>query len=485
VNQFLDREASTLLFGADSYHPPVRVSRIKGARIIWLNDDAMRADPTFTILGSDRSRYARHIVDSCGFEIVDAEAGASRHDLTIAYADRYGGNGIGHNGGSGRSAYLNGYHVKGIGRTPLLSCLASPAHASGTSSLAASMREAIYSRIVAARFPHSAVPTLAIIDADMEDQRLSGKPPSERRALLVRPAFIRPAHFERAVAFVCDNPYEGVIDHARVQSFFRCAVELFGRDGVSDMYRQFWVRWAEQLAYGFAHRMPHGSNTTSNIAIDGRLVDFGSMSAVPSWANIATMIQHQPFSALLGILERALRSISYYFSRHFDSTLSSENAIAHSMDAARNAFRRGMAKQTLALLGIDDAPEHSGIQQAVWPLVKNLVAHYQASVSNLEQATMLGNAWDLPSVWLPSAPSHLQPLRQLLLDFVPPQSRDRSHTKSLELSDEGEGLQREGLRQRIKAFLDSQVDTIDTDAVHGFIRQHTPDHQWHDPLADT
>src|ERR1700681_3918252 len=50
----------------------------------------------------------------------------------VALADRYGGMGIGPNGGSGRAGYLAGVHIKGIGPTDLIGSGNDGFHATGS-----------------------------------------------------------------------------------------------------------------------------------------------------------------------------------------------------------------------------------------------------------------------------------------------------------------------------------------------------------------
>jgi hypothetical protein len=84
-------------------------------------------------------------------------------DQKYAVADRYGGAGIGRNGGSGRNALVNGFLVKGVGRTPLVGQSTPLSHASGGAYLEECVREAIFSEVVSHDFPYGAVPALGIL----------------------------------------------------------------------------------------------------------------------------------------------------------------------------------------------------------------------------------------------------------------------------------------------------------------------------------
>lgn len=420
------------LFGTACNHVPVPMKRLSGARLLWLNRRAMPGDPQFSAVGGDEDAYARHILDACAYEVDAASSLApdalSTH-LPIGFADRYGGAGIGHNGGSGRGINFNGYQIKGVGRTPLVSCLTKESHASGGAYLEECVRETIFSEVVAAEFPHGVIPTLAIIDTGLTQTWDTARgPKNERRTLLVRPCFLRPAHFERALGFVAGAPKEGIQDHARVVQVFGVAESIYGRSGLLQMYDDLWIKWARQLGYSFVHRLPHGSNTTSNISFDGRLVDFGATSAVPSWANTATSYFHHPFKDQFECIVRAIESLSYYFGRHLDPRLANENAIANAVASARKEYQQAVCCETLRLCGVPRSianaaacEEQSG---ALWNVVSTVIAHYQVEQIDLVDAVPpLRLPWDLHCVWSYNVPRHLQALRSVLDNLVPPESR--------------------------------------------------------------
>lgn len=425
---WLNTEQSSVLFGPNAFHLPVKLWKLRHARILWLNELAAGLDPNFRDMGFSLARYEEHILSSCAYAIKEnnAKAKGAFEDAHIeGYADRYGGPGIGLNGGSGRAAVINGYLVKGVGRTPLVSPLTEESHASGGAYLEESVRETIYSEIVRAEFPHSAVPILAIIDTGLEQiwKTASGSK-TERRVLIVRPCFVRPAHFERATAFYSGDVHEGANDTKRVSQFFSSAVSLFGKDELCAAYETLWTNWAQQLAYSFVHRLPHGSNTVSNICFDGKLLDFGAMSAVPSWAMTATMMSQQSIISLFHFLPATIRSLSYFFGRFLDPRFSSEKIIGCLADTARLEFRHTLVRETLRLLGVQqDVANVAATGADFEELRKTVVAlinHFQRERIDMVVSTPAPKLkWDIDAIWSDNTPSHLRDIKAIVKNMIP------------------------------------------------------------------
>ena len=418
---WLSAEECVTFFGARSFHEPVSLQRLKNGSILWLNQKVAHGDPHFD---GDMAAYERHLLSSCAYVLVQGHEADVTGERITAYADRYGGAGIGNNGGSGRAAIFNGYLVKGIGRTRLVSALTEQAHASGGAYLEESVRDTIYSEIVRAEFPCSAVPVLAIIDTGLVQvwDEASG-PKVERRTLVIRPCFLRPAHFERATAFISDNPKEGSIDSLRVGATFRHAIGLFGRSDLAERYELFWLRWARQLAYSFVHRLPHGSNTVSNICLDGKLLDFGAMSALPSWANAATMQSRQSFITQANLLTRLIRAGGYSFGRYLDARFSDEDCINQLAATAQLEYRRVIVTEGLRLCGVtrsvaEQVARGKGFEPT-WSILVDLIAHFQREqIDMVESTPEVQLKWDLCDVWKTNPPEHLRELQAIVHSLV-------------------------------------------------------------------
>jgi len=457
---WLDAAHSEWLFGEGSHHVPVGLRRIENARLLWLNQDAAQADPHFAHCGGDLARYAEHLLAACAWLIDDQPSAGGAGEQAIGHADRYGGPGIGMNGGSGRAALVNGYLVKGVGRTPLVSAMTDAGHASGGAYLEESVREVIYGEIVRAEFPHSAIPALAIIDTGLvQVWNESAGPRPERRTLLVRPCFMRPAHFQRATGFYSCYPKEGMFDSLRVATMFERAGAAWGGPGLAATYEAFWLNWACQLAYSFVHRLPHGSNTISNICLDGKLLDFGATSAVPSWANAATMLAPLPFARHFEVLPAALRSNACFFGRYFDNSFAGAQWIDQLVERARLVYRETLMTQALRLCGVDREPALQAAQDwssnGLWDTLGAVIARFQKERIDMVEATPQPRLeWDLATVWDEAPAPHLHALRALLDTLVPAGERAATRQRCARLCATRSSLFREETKRAIYRAVD-------------------------------
>jgi hypothetical protein len=304
---------------------PVNLKKISGAKVVWVNQYALNEDPRYISKRHEYSSPEAYILEHCAYSAVENDITDHSVPWHLGYADRYGGNGISTNGGSGRAAIVNGYYVKGTGRTDLLGKNTDITHISGKACLDECIREAIFSEIVRRKFPHSGVPTLAIID--IHDTDISGSPPYPRfkhRALLVRPVFIRPAHFQRAVTFTGVDARGGYQDSLRVNEMFSRASEIYGKSLLQKTMLDLPRRWIDQSTYGYVNRIRPGAYSTSNIGIDGKLVDFGAMTSVPCWSNHIYMINEQPFRQNTDQIFRLTVDLYFYCAKYLGDNLFSD-----------------------------------------------------------------------------------------------------------------------------------------------------------------
>jgi hypothetical protein len=404
------------LISAANGHLALPAQRCGSASLLWVNPRARQIDPEAFDRFGDMYHYGRHLLDKCAYLI--ASNGHVDDEFVV---DRYGGSGIGHNGGSGRAGFINGYNVKGIGRTPLVSALTPQSHASGGAYLEECVRETIFSEIAALRLPHSAVPTLAIIDTgEIQDWKTTWMPTMERRTLLVRPAFLRPAHFERATGFISQNAREGGLDETRVERMFQQLLTRLTPGDVMQVYHALWTRWTEQLAWGFVNRLPHVSNTTSNISLDGRLVDFGAMTAVPSWARIASSYHREGFLEQINAIQNGVKSIGYYFGKHILGSQLLKGEREKSVSQVARRYELAMAREILNLLGVGWLWEMQYSQSAkecerLRLMVRRLALHFNCdSVDMLEYTPAPRLQFDLDEFWRSTDAPHLGELREEL-----------------------------------------------------------------------
>ena len=156
------------------------------ARVLWLNHRWFAEQGLDSLDASTKAQLHDWLIADFAFETAEADSA----DRTVR-ADRYGGTDGATHGGSGRCAVVGAFNAKGVGRTPLVPEGVDWTHAHGLLSLDEAVREAISAEIAHAELPYGAVPVIAILDGGGEYWTPEGQ--SHRRAILVRPNFVRPA----------------------------------------------------------------------------------------------------------------------------------------------------------------------------------------------------------------------------------------------------------------------------------------------------
>lgn len=281
---------------------------LAGARLLWLNARWFAAN---------------------GFDLSDPEIAAEiegwllQHFGVIAddspdpsstlFAERYGGtHGIVH-GGSGRAGSRDGFNAKGIGRTPLVGTRSDFHHVHGALWLYEAVREIIASEIADAELPRGAVPIIALLDTG-QDLRFPDQ--LVRRAIIVRPDFVRPAIFERSVFFGTSGTFgsDQALDASRVRAAVKAAATGSHPFGTDLSIESIFEGIAVQLGAGRALRLWQGQFTSSNIAIDGAWADFGAFCAMPDWR-----CAERGFGARFGtdelLIYNTVRSICFYWAK--------------------------------------------------------------------------------------------------------------------------------------------------------------------------
>jgi hypothetical protein len=261
---------------------PVRA--LKNARVLWINNRWFIEAGIDCLNLAVREQIVAWLLEDFAVDAV-AESGAAQSG--VLFADRYGASDGAAHGGSGRCGAKGVFNAKGIGRTPLASPHVDFAHAHGCMSLAEAMREVVNSEIAAAEMPYGAVPIIAVIDAGMEFRSTPQGTP-ERRGIVVRPNALRPAHFERSILFgdAGSSNSAQYLDALRTRDAIRAVTReaALGETNCAfeDLSLMF-TKFAAQIGFARAHRLWQGRFLSSNVSVDGALLDFGSFRSVPSW----------------------------------------------------------------------------------------------------------------------------------------------------------------------------------------------------------
>ncbi|PFG56474.1 YdiU/UPF0061 family uncharacterized protein [Vibrio sp. ES.051] len=273
---------------------PFECRRLKGAEVVWLNKELLRL---YGISGQIEE-IENLLLDEFAY-VSDGYTEDYRllgERRKVFWADRYGSRHEVCNGGSARCGFDGAFQVKGIGITPLLAQNMSESHSTGKLFLDEAISEAIWGEICQKHLPLGAIRTVAIIKTNVEQEFLYlDDKPKKPCALAIREFAIRPAHFERATFFwpSYDNKKLRLNDANRVREAIKYLniasevgnEELSTKDELLTCLDSLISKIAKQIAYSRIKGIPHGSLTSSNIGIDGRFLDFGTITAVPDFGN--------------------------------------------------------------------------------------------------------------------------------------------------------------------------------------------------------
>ena len=306
---------------------PFRARRLARASVAWLNERWFLERGVDVADPATRARAGAWLVDELGYQVPDPgdPDDAYGADERIFHADRYGGSGHVPHGGSGRAGLAGCFQAKGIGPTPLVGDVRAWTYSHGRAWLEEGLREAICAEIAAAELPHGALPVIAVLDAGLRHRLPSGEL-GERRAIVVRPAALRLAHFERAPMFRAADEQgaerqtseTGDVDRVRgaIRAFQAgLAGEPAAGVRVSGLAEAL-ERVAEQAASGQVHRLCHGGYLTSNVTLNGELLDFGSFRSVGDWSKVFPLDNMPGFGDELLLLVPAIQSLCFFFRKY-------------------------------------------------------------------------------------------------------------------------------------------------------------------------
>lgn len=455
-------------FGPHAGDTPCRASSVRDPSLLWFNDAVADGLPALRDL--DPAARRRRVLEDCAWHAqVDGwEDSATSGTLPVGVADRYGGSGIGTNGGSGRAWYVAGYHVKGIGRTPLIGRGVDAAHASGGAYLEEIVRETIFAELHRLEFPHGAVPMLAIIDlgVDVVWKTVHGDK-RERQVLAVRPAMLRPAHFERALQHASSQTFGGAVDAERVTARIERLLALLPPTAIEAGLRTWATGWAEQIGYGYVHRLAHGGLSTSNVTWSGALLDFGACSAMPDWRAYLLNDNGRRFEPSSDVVTAALESLatSWYFAT--DALPVARETLQKIAADARVALARRVLREARRLDGDLPSQAHEAVaaldDAACLHCLDTLFANRLYPHAFPALGERRGEDWASALPSLVDAPQ-ADALRQARAKFI---ARPRPQ------------LHREAMRDRLHAAVD-RLDAhgrIDPDSVTRFIANEVAKHR--------
>ncbi|EBE7826038.1 MchC protein [Salmonella enterica subsp. enterica serovar Javiana] len=320
--------------------------------LIWCNNDV---------------RDEEKLKKSCSYIISLGSVAPSK----VFYAERYGGSGIQRNGGGARCGFDGRYQIKGIGANPLVGQGTDGRHSNGALGAVHAVYEALWGDALEQILPYGAVRTEAILLTNIySDKVYDITKRKSRRALMIRDPVVRPAHFERAPYFRPQQKYaaELIHDAQRVRSVIsmlpanlplpgggpsedaKSNLRLYCIEGLCELAR----REAWQMAF-CRTRFLRLTTSPSNIAMDGRLMDFNGLSCLfpGNYPNDfgqqlrLNELMKEPMVLQQGLVDLCLYLGKYSFDHEF--TLFARQEIEFTF---QNTFREACYYCYLELLGI-------------------------------------------------------------------------------------------------------------------------------------
>jgi hypothetical protein len=285
----------------------------------------------------------------------------------VYYAERYGGASIGGNGGGGRCGLAENVQIKGIGKSAVIGIHTDYWHSHGAASLEEGVREALWGEICHMTLPfggvriHGLITTGTQIPYDHAQKGHSLAP----RALIVRQQSLRPAHFMRAIYFTPDIGVYGnrTGDTLRTRRAIECMGRAFAQsfeltqgttiESVNEGLMQMVVRFARQVATARAKRIMHGLLSCSNISLDGRWIDYGTMTTISDYGRIIVARHGNDFCNEALPLINTIRDLLFYLRKYLPAR---DVQQLHTVDALIEVFessrRRQFSYESAKLIGI-------------------------------------------------------------------------------------------------------------------------------------
>lgn len=323
-------------------------------RVSWVNFELARAlgfpvpDGNVLTAGLEQA-----LLDKLAWRALrPGEQAEGRETLTL-HADRYGGSGIGTNGGAGRAAFLpwGNLNIKGVGLTPL--AVVDPddfQHSHGGAPMREGLVEALWGEVGSNLFTHGSTRILAVIDVDDHTQWPDGG--REKRALIIRATDqLRPAHLLDGWSGARFTP----------ELFVRMAEDqgVLVRDpsGQPDLGATMQVlveHHAQAAAEQWRWRVVHGAIRTGNMQLTGGQLDLATMSSQPRTTAMKTLghggswgREHEDRTRELQLVFNAVRSQIPPADRH--------RLHAHAVDVAArmdDAYDAALQRQVLDACGL-------------------------------------------------------------------------------------------------------------------------------------
>lgn len=368
---------------------PVNHNRLKiltwNVSINTLEIETMNSSPSLADLRDNLVPFTAHQVQTaliwCARDVDDGDAlkndcsyiidPSSHFPGKIFFAERYGGNGIQRNGGGSRCGFDGVYQVKGIGANLLVGVGTDRIHSNGALGASVAVYEALWGEALSQILPYGSVRARAVLLTDRYLNNPTERPRDPlRRALMVREPVVRPAHFERAPYFRPKPEFAEVLMHdaQRVRAIIRflpgslpTPVAGFSEEASRDPKRycieglcELARRQAWQIGFCNA-RFLRLTSSPSNVAMDGRLLDFNGLSSlfpVDHRYNFEYKLRFTEMMKDPQMLKQGLSDLCLYLGKYLFDPAFTAAASQQVEEAFMQSFEEAFYRYYLEMLGI-------------------------------------------------------------------------------------------------------------------------------------
>jgi len=269
----------------DESYVPFEAKRLRNARVLWVNFEALRDLGIEIPKEGLTTEFEEQILKQFAYMVPQEQdpQGTFLDESKTFYADRYGGHGIGNNGGSARAASTGPLQVKNIGQTPLRGPQITFDHSHGGGSIKEAIQEAVWGEVANRELPWKANRVLFILDTGSYTHWPDGS--QERRSLIVREDPFRPAHF--IPAYFYKAPAGQVSEELRVEKAIDHLLSALpdSRNHNFSKLEEMYDRMSDQVATARAKKIFHGALSASNIEVSGRYMDYASLSTTVGYVD--------------------------------------------------------------------------------------------------------------------------------------------------------------------------------------------------------
>lgn len=263
---------------------PVDVNKISGTQLLWRGQSA------------NNPMSDSEFVDNYSWVVKNnffTDEFRSRPDITqTMFAERYGGFGIGTNGGGARVVNINDAQIKGVGANALAGDGALRSHSYGGLDIQGAVKEIIYSRLLNKISPVGVQNINGLIYLDQTSALHNDT--NAPSVLMVREPIARPSHFLPCINFRLKPENRALMrsDYSRVLSIYKSIGKQALLSEFYTLIQHFLDKCADQLSFFRMARLSHNALTPSNIGMDGRVLDTALCSFLVAGSNYGQLTSY-------------------------------------------------------------------------------------------------------------------------------------------------------------------------------------------------